>query len=58
MCFARKPPEVSPVVIDSRKIEMVSSATLLGVVFLDNLKYYGRLTWTILHSRRPKDYTS
>ena len=39
VCFARKPPEVSPIVIDSRKIEVVSSATLLGVVFLDNLKW-------------------
>ena len=39
VCFARKPPEVSPVVIDSRKFEVVSSATLLGVVFSDNLKW-------------------
>ena len=39
VCFARRPPEVRPIVIDSRKIEMVSSATRLGVVFSNNLKW-------------------
>ena len=39
VCFTRKPPEVSPIVTDSRKIEVVSSATLLSVVFSDNLTW-------------------
>ena len=38
VCFARIPLEVSPVVIESRKIKVVFSATLLGVVFSGNLK--------------------
>ena len=39
VCFAKKSPELSPVLIDNKEIKAVSSAALLGVVFSDDLKW-------------------
>ena len=54
VCYAREPPELTPV-IDNREIQVVSSATLLGVVFSDELKWQAHVDH--IHRRQPRNYT-
>ena len=52
----KETPEISPIMIDNKEIEAMLSATILRVVFLDDLKWQVHVTWITSHRKRPRLY--